>query len=1162
MEGSTTRVLLLDTKPNNVNYYIVLGIAEALKNHAKVSSVKVTNYENLISDARTGQYDLCIAVDGEEIVLDVLRKARPYLKCMALWTFDDPYERYRTVPISPLFDLVYTNDTGSVQSYGPGAKHLALGASPTQHFRDIITNDAEYKYDVSFIGSAWPNRVRFLRGLMQRLPDLKTRIVLAYNPHLPKCYLDLPSSSYIGGVSQRDFVDIYRKSRVTLTLHRDFAGGPKDLSAKTPGPRLFETALAGGFQLIDANETPVEAYYSPGKEVDVFKDLDHCVDLIKTYLSDPDTRISMVQNAQDRTKTEHLYANRIDTILQDFSALRKPENTIRINTSVDIEKNSKPRLLFVTHNMLSAGNFGGVEVYQETVANILSDKYDIFYFAPKAGQSANLITDYILTDHRQNVLDEFSVPSYNAFEALHNEQTERVFSGILTQNKIDLVHFQHLIKFPLSLPLISKMLGVPSAFTTHDYYLVCSRFNLLDVDNKFCGMPERDKRACDVCLKAGNNYPYGSQSYRQNFIRYVLDSVDKVIANSDAALHTIGGIYPDVLPPEKIHRLGIPIPKLEGQVHLTRSKKLVETICDTSIKEDKPPLNVVFLGNFTHIKGAETFLRTIEALRDHNINFTICGRIDEHYQHVLSEMNCPNVTVMGQFNPGELDLTEYDVALMLAIWPETYAITLSEAWAAKVVPIVTDIGALGERTHHGINGIKIPVNGVGELLSNLEALISDRRYLNQLKNNINADLWCDADDHVAHLNKIYTSLLDETDNGHASLNVPQSLNKPADLKLTDIYINSPYWSEPNRVYGTQMPDPDAPDINPLRKTLELFKAYNNSAGFIPDVPVQIHLDRVAVDNAVIENGSLPHKLVRKSDNFEIAGWLRFKSAFVYKSIFLKAQSAKGDLILAPIVTFPRDDVSAKFSDSVCVGFGVEQFSLQMLYDPLYTIELLFDTGSSWATASLDLIIGQNKKNFILANLPNAKDSDHQLHLPRKLDQKISANQETSISFVNDGVSISGTKTLGLPHDIETSGLAKNNSLFVRGWFHQIGCDESFADLDRCFLLFNGPTQYVSALSNTYRSDLAEYYESTGSKNIAVNGEISLQGVVPGIYELTILSCSNGSYYNLAHLDAPLLINPDGTAQIQERYIENSSQNCCDDINVLSVSEQSLQPTSE
>jgi hypothetical protein len=150
-------------------------------------------------------------------------------------------------------------------------------------------------------------------------------------------------------------------------------------------------------------------------------------------------------------------------------------------------------------------------------------------------------------------------------------------------------------------------------------------------------------------------------------------------------------------------------------------------------------------------------------MREDDIEFHVHGHIRPPYDQILRALAVPNVRLHGAYEPGSVreSLDGKDVGLFLSIWPETYLLTLSEAWNAGVVPIISDIGAPAERVAHRVNGLKVPVNGPASVVNLLRELISDRRELERLRRAIHPGLYCTISGHVQRLTGRYETLLDE-----------------------------------------------------------------------------------------------------------------------------------------------------------------------------------------------------------------------------------------------------------------------------------------------------------------------------------------------------------------------------------------------------------------
>jgi hypothetical protein len=167
-------------------------------------------------------------------------------------------------------------------------------------------------------------------------------------------------------------------------------------------------------------------------------------------------------------------------------------------------------------------------------------------------------------------------------------------------------------------------------------------------------------------------------------------------------------------------------------------------------------LKVVVPGNFVRNKGAELLVQVLRQLKGEPIDFLILGRTDGEWPQLLRQTGNDHVTIHGAYDPDDAEnlLRQADVSLHLSIWPETYCLTLSESFRAGLVPVVTDIGALGERVRHGLNGLKFPSDEPGRLVELLTELSQSPQLLERLRQGVSPQ---DFVDHETHLNWLRTT---------------------------------------------------------------------------------------------------------------------------------------------------------------------------------------------------------------------------------------------------------------------------------------------------------------------------------------------------------------------------------------------------------------------
>ena len=128
------------------------------------------------------------------------------------------------------------------------------------------------------------------------------------------------------------------------------------------------------------------------------------------------------------------------------------------------------------------------------------------------------------------------------------------------------------------------------------------------------------------------------------------------------------------------------------------------------------------------------------------------------------------------------------VSMHNSIWPETYCLTLSEAWSAGLVPIVSDIGALGERVQDQINGYKFPPENIGKAVDILTFLSNNMSELVKVQH---------GNGQITYANEHFKWLKEQYSNLSVSFNKVQSKkrNDRSELTLRDcgVYLNSPMW---------------------------------------------------------------------------------------------------------------------------------------------------------------------------------------------------------------------------------------------------------------------------------------------------------------------------------------------------------------------------------
>ena len=411
-----------------------------------------------------------------------------------------------------------------------------------------------------------------------------------------------------------------------------------------------------------------------------------------------------------------------------------------------------------------------MEVYVDLLSRSLPAEYEpLLYFPDRNADARGHAVQLYDVRRDQRTLGRFAKPLTP--NLLREPEREAWFGRLLHEHRIDLVHFQHLMGHPWSLPLVARSQGIPTLLTVMDFFPVCSHLNLITAAGRYCHAPQQSLSACDMCLGEQDHLLRFSQANRRAFIGGVLRTLDAIVSLSQSTEDILLKIYPD-LRHQRRYVEGLPVPdrRVPKRQHWAANERL----------------RVAVPGNFARQKGAATLCKVFEAMRHEPIEFHVFGHADAQAAAWLRCNSLPNVIIHGKYDPAVAaqQLTACDVSLMLSIWPETYVLTLSESWQAGLVPIVTDIGALGERVRHGENGFKVPVDEPGAVVHLLRAILADRGSLTPLRRDIGPEDYRSLADHLRNLTGIYDSLIAEFavhERGDAFFALPPGVPRPLDL---------------------------------------------------------------------------------------------------------------------------------------------------------------------------------------------------------------------------------------------------------------------------------------------------------------------------------------------------------------------------------------------
>lgn len=211
-------------------------------------------------------------------------------------------------------------------------------------------------------------------------------------------------------------------------------------------------------------------------------------------------------------------------------------------------------------------------------------------------------------------------------------------------------------------------------FWIHDYSSICSGFNLLRNDIKYCGLPISSSQSCQICS-------YGLSRYDQKNAHMKI--FNKMKMTYIAPSETASKIW------KKEYGLN---KKVIISPHCSLSyDDSINDLLNNSVDSIDRKLNIAFIGHPVFHKGYSIF-RELCLRNSHNAryNFYHLGSSRELgmnyiYKNITVNVNNLNATIDA------LKSCDIDIVVIWSVWPETYSFTATEAICAGAKIITNSI---------------------------------------------------------------------------------------------------------------------------------------------------------------------------------------------------------------------------------------------------------------------------------------------------------------------------------------------------------------------------------------------------------------------------------------------------------------------------------------
>lgn len=340
--------------------------------------------------------------------------------------------------------------------------------------------------------------------------------------------------------------------------------------------------------------------------------------------------------------------------------------------------------------------------------------------------------------------------------------------GALAAAEIDafspsVAHIHHLTCLSTGIVAALESRRIPVLYTLHDFWLLCHRGQLLDLDYRRCdgpeplgcsrclgpaaAIPERGYRAADAIRRLEGTLPLLVRGLRQLATRMAPSLPNGPTTSRDAArarfehMRDVCRSVTHFLAPSQFIRdrfvhFGVD----PSRISIVPLGVDVEAFA-TVRRAPSTRLRLGFVGSLMVSKAPDVLLQAVAKLAPESVSLSIYGAFsayhgDDSYRHVLERwLAQPHVRLVGPVAHDALPdvMGSIDVLVTPSVWPENSPLSILEALASGVPVIASRVGGIPELVGHDHNGLLFEPGDVDGLVHAITRLIDEPDLLPRLR---------------------------------------------------------------------------------------------------------------------------------------------------------------------------------------------------------------------------------------------------------------------------------------------------------------------------------------------------------------------------------------------------------------------------------------------
>ncbi len=360
----------------------------------------------------------------------------------------------------------------------------------------------------------------------------------------------------------------------------------------------------------------------------------------------------------------------------------------------------RPRLLFVVHE-----GGGGAVATNRDLMGALGGEYECLCFSSDRhvlrlrrieGGSSELLEEWRL--ERPLLLGDFSRPDYRA-----------AFSAALDRAAPELVHIRHLFKHTFDAPRLAAARELPTVMSFHDHYFICPTIHLLDERGRYCGGHCTPGAGHCPTVRAGSLPPL-----KHAFVHQWREEVEVALADVDAFITSSGYT-------REIHRRFLHATQFRRFELIEHGRDLAQLGGLSLAPEPGGRIRILVPGHLDRHKGGDLLAAMSRLDRERRLELHFVGDVPERYRRLG--------VVHGAYERDDLAARVREIRPafvgVFSVTGESYSHAITEAWAAGVPVLATDLGAQADRVRAHGGGFVVAADDPAAALAQVLAAADD-----------------------------------------------------------------------------------------------------------------------------------------------------------------------------------------------------------------------------------------------------------------------------------------------------------------------------------------------------------------------------------------------------------------------------------------------------